>query len=59
MNRREFISTWVRYLLLILMGSVSAIALLKNRGKDNSDCLAGSQCGKCNKSAGCRLPQKS
>jgi len=58
MNRRTFFTTWVRYLILILLGAVSVFALMKNRDSDNQDCLAGTLCQKCNKSAGCRLPQK-
>jgi hypothetical protein len=58
MERREFISMWVRYLLLALLGVVSLAALVKSQNPDNRDCIAGKLCGTCKLSGGCRLPQK-
>lgn len=58
MQRREFITTWIRYLLLALLGAVSIIALVKSKGGENSACAPGSLCSSCNKLKGCTLPQK-
>jgi len=58
MQRRDFITTWLRYLLLVLLGAVSIIALFKSKGADNTGCPSGNLCSSCQKLKGCSLPQK-
>ena len=58
MQRRDFFTIWVRYLLLALLGVISLTAWLKSRDAVNTDCIAGNLCSSCGKAGGCNLPQK-
>jgi hypothetical protein len=58
MNRRDFITIWIRYILLALLGAVSAFAIIKKQGATSINCTAGNLCRSCSKSSGCNLPQK-
>ena len=58
MHRRDFINTWIRYLLLTLLGAASFTAWLNSRDAGAIDCIAGDLCKACNKAKGCNLPQK-
>lgn len=58
MQRRDFITIWIRYLLLALLGVISLTSWLKSRDAENTDCIAGNLCSSCGKAGGCNLPQK-
>ncbi len=58
MQRRDFITIWIRYLLLALLGVISLTAWLKSRDAVNTNCIAGKLCSSCGISNGCNLPQK-
>jgi hypothetical protein len=58
MQRREFITTWIRYLLMALLGMVSIVALVKSQNPENEDCIAERLCNTCGKASSCNLPQK-
>jgi hypothetical protein len=58
MHRREFITIWIRYLLLALLGAVSVFAMIKKQGPASKSCTAGNLCRSCSKASGCNLPEK-
>jgi hypothetical protein len=58
MQRREFITIWIRYLLLALLGAISIIALVNRKEAENNSCIPGNLCSSCNKYKGCKIPQK-
>jgi hypothetical protein len=59
-NRKDFIYSIVRYILLAIISAVAVFALInRDENKSSSNCLAGSLCNTCGKSRGCTLPQKS
>lgn len=59
MNRKDFIYSLVRYILLAIISMVAVFALTGRGENSSSNCLAGSLCTSCGKSRGCTLPQKS
>jgi hypothetical protein len=58
MHRRDFITIWIRYLLLALLGAVSVFAIIKKQGPAGTICTAGNLCRTCSKASGCNLPEK-
>jgi hypothetical protein len=58
-NRKDFLYSLVRYILLAIIGAVALLTMLGREENSNSNCLAGSLCNSCGKSGGCTLPQKS
>jgi len=58
MNRRDFITLSMRYLLLAILGAISIFAITRKQAQTDASCTAGNLCQSCNKSSGCSLPQK-
>ncbi len=58
MQRKDFITLCIRYLLLALLGIVTLTLGLKRGDAVDASCIAGNLCSSCGKARGCNLPQK-
>jgi hypothetical protein len=58
MDRRTFISQWIRLLIIALLAAVSGLAFFREREGATTDCPAGQLCQGCSKTRQCTLPQK-
>lgn len=58
LDRRTFISQWIRLLLVALLALVSGMAFFREREGASTACPAGQLCQDCGKARQCTLPQK-
>ncbi|MFO7999009.1 MAG: hypothetical protein R6U86_08535 [Bacteroidales bacterium] len=57
-DRRTFLTQWVRLILFAIIAVVSGLAFFRGRSEASVDCPAGNQCQGCGKASQCGLPQK-
>lgn len=52
-TRKQFLTDWVRYILIAVIAIISGMALHKNTRSGTSGCPPGSICRGCNKAGSC------
>ncbi len=58
MDRRVFLTSFIRYFIGMTIGITSAILLFKGRGVNPNSCPPELVCQKCNQFSSCNLPKK-